>query len=185
MRSGNAKKKTNSRRKRSPRAARPRIQFLIEEPRWRAEVSALRLMRRALRLVLEELPQAGGGKSARGIAVLLGNDAKLRALNLGFRRRDKATNVLSFPAGAGDSGHLGDIALAFGMVKKEAREQGKDFAAHAAHLAAHGALHLLGYDHAKKTDARRMEGLETRLLGRIRVSDPYAPRLYTRAGRPA
>jgi probable rRNA maturation factor len=185
MRSVNAKKRTNSRRKRSPPPSQPRIQVLIEEPRWRAEVSALRLMRRALRLVLEGAPQVGASRCARGIAVLLSNDAKLRALNLGFRRRDKATNVLSFPAAAGDTAHLGDIALAFGVVKKEAREQGKDFAAHAAHLAAHGALHLLGYNHAKKTDARRMEGLETRLLGRIRVPDPYAPRLYTRAGRPS
>ena len=125
------------------------------------------------------------GSSARSIAVLLASNAKLRRLNFAFRRKNKATNVLSFPDADSGTGHLGDIALAFGVVREESRAQGKSFAAHAAHLAAHGALHLLGYDHAKKTDARVMEGLEIRLLGRIRVPDPYAPRLYTRAGRPA
>ena len=80
---------------------------------------------------------------------------------------------------------LGDIVLAYDTIAREARRQRKPFAHHVAHLAVHGFLHLLGYDHAKKTDARVMEGLEIRLLGRVRVPDPYAPRLYTRAGRPA
>jgi probable rRNA maturation factor len=162
-------------KRRRPRA---RVDFVIEEPKWRKEAQALRLMRRALKLVVDE---AG----ARGITVLLSSDAKLKSLNFDFRGKNKPTNVLSFPPGGGELDHLGDIALAFGVVKREAREQNKSFAAHAAHLAMHGGLHLLGYDHEKKNEANKMENLEIRLLGLIGLTNPYAPRLYTRAGRPA
>ena len=168
--------------KRSKRVrALNRIHFMIEEPRWRREADAVRLMRRALKLVLEEPANAG----ARNIVVLLANDQKLRALNFDFRGKNKPTNVLSFPAEGSGSAHLGDIALGLGVIEKEARAQKKSFAAHAAHLAVHGALHLLGYDHKNKSEAQKMESLEIRLLGRLGVADPYAPRLYTRAGRPA
>jgi probable rRNA maturation factor len=158
------------------------IRFLIEDPHWRKETQALTLMRRALRLVIEDVAAKAG---ARNIVVLLANDARLRSLNFDFRGQNKPTNVLSFPAEDLEGAHAGDIALAFGVVKKEARAQKKSFAAHAAHLAAHGALHLLGYDHKKKSEAKEMESLEIRLLGRLGVADPYAPRLYTRGGRPA
>jgi probable rRNA maturation factor len=139
-------------------------------------------MRRALRLVIEDVAAKAG---ARNIVLLLANDARLRSLNFDFRGKNTPTNVLSFPAEDSGSAHVGDIALAFGVVKKEARAQQKSFAAHAAHLAAHGGLHLLGYDHKKKSEAKEMESLEIRLLGRLGVADPYAPRLYTRAGRRA
>jgi probable rRNA maturation factor len=104
----------------------------------------------------------------------------LRALNAGFRRLDRPTNVLSFPAAPGDPSFLGDIAMAYGVVKREARTQGKLFSAHAAHLAVHGTLHLLGYDHETPHDARTMESLEIRLLATLGIADPYAPRPYTR-----
>jgi probable rRNA maturation factor len=175
--------RTRKRTRRSP-ASRPRIAFVIEEPKWRKETQALRLMRRAMRMALEELP-TNRKRVVPGVSVLLANDARLRALNFDFRGKEKVTNVLSFPAGGGEADHLGDIALAFGLVKKEARAQNKSFAAHAAHLALHGALHLLGYDHEKKNEANEMESLEIRLLGLIGLTNPYAPRLYTRAGRPA
>lgn len=160
----------------------PRVEILVEEPKWNKEPQALRLIRRAIKLVFDE---TGPRTKARTVTVLLSGDARLRTLNLDFRGQNKATNVLSFPAADAESSHLGDIALGLGMVRKEARAQGKGFAAHAAHLAVHGALHLLGYDHMNKREAEKMESLEIRLLGRLGVADPYAPRLYTRAGRPA
>ena len=107
----------------------------------------------------------------------------MRALNASFRGKDKVTNVLSFSA-ADDPSSLGDIAMAYGLVKREARAQGKNFADHAAHLAMHGTLHLLGWDHEKAKDARRMEAVETQLLAALGIADPYRARPYT-GGRKA
>ena len=153
----------------------PAIQILVEEPRWREDAVVLRLVRRAMRLVLASVPAKANAKS---VSILLSNDAKLHALNRSFRGKNKPTNVLSFVP-ADDPGSLGDIAMAFGTVEREARAQKKTLADHAAHLAMHGTLHLLGYDHEKSSDARRMEALEIELLTSLGVADPYAPRPYT------
>jgi probable rRNA maturation factor len=117
------------------------------------------------------------GRSA--VTVLLTDDGRLRALNVTFRGKDKATNVLSFSPGHDDAAYLGDIALAFGVVAKEARSQRKTLTEHAAHLAIHGVLHLLGYDHENANEANRMEALEIALLQQLGIGDPYRPRLYT------
>jgi len=90
-------------------------------------------------------------------------------LNRRYRGRAKATNVLSFPYGKGG----GDIVLCHPVIAREAREQGKTLAAHYAHLAVHGALHLRGYDHARARDAARMEAAEIRILRRLGFPDPY------------
>ena len=66
------------------------------------------------------------------------------------------------------------VAIAYGVVTREARAQKKTFSAHAAHLAAHGVLHLLGYDHFTDRDAEKMEGLELRALAAVGIDDPYA-----------
>lgn len=105
-----------------------------------------------------------------------------RALNSAYRGKDKATNVLSFPAGDGAGAvlppdvarSLGDIVICAPVVDREAEEQGKNVADHWAHLLVHGALHLLGYDHEKDEDAREMETLETRILAARGLGDPYA-----------
>jgi len=91
-------------------------------------------------------------------------------LNLHYRRKNKPTNVLSFPYGKGD----GDIVLCHPVIAREARAQGKSLAAHYAHLVVHGILHLRGYDHEKKRDAKRMEAREVRLLRHLGFPDPYA-----------
>jgi probable rRNA maturation factor len=106
--------------------------------------------------------------------ILLADDERLRALNLAFRGKDKPTNVLSFPAAANDDGHAGDIALAYGVTRDEARAAGKTIADHASHLVVHGVLHLAGLDHEKKRDAEEMEGLEVKILSRLGIRDPYA-----------
>jgi len=93
-------------------------------------------------------------------------------LNNRFRKKNYATNVLSFPYGRGS----GDIVLCHPVIVMEAREQGKTLRAHYAHLVVHGILHLRGHDHRRKSDAARMERAEIRILRRLGFGDPYAPR---------
>jgi probable rRNA maturation factor len=155
---------------------------VVEDPRWRTDASVLRLVRKAIRLGLASEPHPGHAlplAAASPVTVLLTDDRRLRALNAFFRGKDKATNVLSFSPGRDDAGYLGDIALAFGVVAKEARSQRKALAGHAAHLAIHGVLHLLGYDHENANEAERMEALEIALLEQLGIGDPYRPRPYT------
>lgn len=94
------------------------------------------------------------------------------ALNRRYRGRHYATNVLSFRYADGTALH-GDLVLCHPVVLREARAQGKTTAAHYAHLVVHGILHLRGYDHARRTDAVRMEASERRILRRLGVPDPY------------
>jgi probable rRNA maturation factor len=99
-----------------------------------------------------------------------------RALNLRYRGRDYATNVLSFPAELPPGVTLpllGDIVIAAPVVAREAREQDKPLRDHYAHLTVHGVLHLLGYDHQREHDAARMEALEKRILASLGIPDPY------------
>ncbi|WP_426285243.1 rRNA maturation RNase YbeY [Luteibacter sp. E-22] len=99
-----------------------------------------------------------------------------RALNLQYRGRDYATNVLSFPADLPPGLNLpliGDLVICAPVVAREAAEQGKRLADHWAHLTIHGTLHLLGYDHIEEAEAEAMEGLETRVLAGLGIADPY------------
>lgn len=150
---------------------RTTLDIVVEEPLWRRRRQALALLRRAARLALKA---AGPAAQGRRLTILLSDDAHLMELNAKFRRRRKPTNVLSFPSR--DSAYLGDVAIAYQTVAREARAQGKRFSAHAAHLAAHGVLHLLGQDHKNTAEAERMEAQERRILGRLGLSDPYAAR---------
>jgi probable rRNA maturation factor len=154
----------------------PTVTIVVEDERWRKDPATLRLIRRAARLALDHPPR---GK--RSLTILLSDDRRLRRLNRQFRAKDKPTNVLSFVSG--DPRYWGDVAIAFGVVEREARAQGKTVPAHAAHLAVHGILHLKGYDHAKGPGQAAMESLETLILSRLGLSDPYAPRPYTRTAK--
>ena len=95
--------------------------------------------------------------------------AEGRLLNRSFRKRDYATNVLSFSY---DRRH-GDVVLCHPVIRREAKDQRKSLAAHYAHLVVHGVLHLRGHDHLRKVDAARMERMEIRLLQRLGFGDPY------------
>lgn len=114
----------------------------------------------------------GGGE----VAIVLSDDAEVRRLNRTWAGKDRATDVLSFPAGAsGDDADamLGDIVLAYETVARDAGQLGIPVAAHASHLVVHGMLHLLGYDHGTESEAAAMEGLETVVLARLGLHDPY------------
>jgi probable rRNA maturation factor len=104
---------------------------------------------------------------------------EMQMLNREYRQRDTATNVLSFPSGEIDGlpaevmRCLGDIVVCADVVNDEAAAQGKSRDAHWSHMLVHGTLHLLGYDHQDDAEAAIMESLETRVLQRHGVNDPY------------
>lgn len=145
----------------------PEIEVVLQDSGWRRLVPrAETLARRAARAALREAGASGG------VTVLLADDRELRRLNGEHRGMDKPTNVLSFP-GVPGGGHLGDIALALGVVRREAQAAGRRPAAHLAHLVAHGTLHLLGHDHLLAGEARRMERAEARAMHRLRLPNPW------------
>ncbi len=113
------------------------------------------------------------------VSLLFTNDAAVQILNRDWRGKDKPTNVLSFPAGDSpvetEVEFLGDIALAFETIAREAVDEGKTFDHHVTHLLVHGFLHLCGYDHETgDNDAEEMETLERAILARLAIADPYA-----------
>jgi len=114
------------------------------------------------------------------ICLRIVDEAEGRALNLEWRGRDYATNVLSFPgsippglpAGA-VPGLMGDVVLCAPVIAREARAQHKPLTDHWAHLVVHGVLHLRGFDHIEQPSAARMERLERRILAGLGIPDPY------------
>ena len=101
-------------------------------------------------------------------------EAEGRRLNREFRGKDYATNVLTFVYTAKPL--AGDVVICAPVVAREAKEQGKDVAAHHAHLLVHGLLHLQGMDHEREREAQRMERRERPILSRLGFADPYASR---------
>ena len=125
-----------------------------------------RLVRKAAR---------AAARRGRSLNVALADDRAVRVLNKRDRKKDRPTNVLSYPSE--ERAFLGDIVLARQTVWREAKQQEKSPADHVAHLVVHGTLHLLGHDHeTSDTDARRMEALERRILKRLGIADPYLAR---------
>ena len=152
--------------------ARPslRCTVVVLDERWIEVLPEAELLaRRASRAAF-----AGARRSGRrSLNVALEADKGVRALNARDRKKDKATNVLSYPSGERE--FLGDMVLARQTVWREAREQRKSPADHFTHLVVHGTLHLLGYDHETgEDDAERMEALERRILAKLGIADPYA-----------
>jgi probable rRNA maturation factor len=145
-------------------------------PLWRGLPRARAIARETVAACVAE-----SGFSARDgaeVSLCLMDDAQVRALNARWRGVDKPTNVLSFPAAPAErmseAPMLGDIALAYETLAREAEESGASLADRYRHLVAHGFLHLIGYDHQTDEEAERMEALEKRILARLEVADPYA-----------
>jgi len=103
------------------------------------------------------------------------DESQSRGLNLSFRGKDSATNVLAFPADSEflEYDYLGDLVLCAPLVALEAAQQGKQGAAHWAHLVVHGMLHLQGYDHQGEAQAAEMEALEIEILDTLGYANPY------------
>lgn len=158
------------------------VALSIDCPDWAVALpDAAALVAAAVRAALDGAPV---GPDAE-VSVLLTDDAEQRELNRVWRGRDAPTNVLSFPAfapgeiaaGVAAGPHppalLGDVTLAFETVRGEAAAAGKPLADHLRHLLTHGVLHLIGYDHETEAEAAAMEFLETDILARLGVPDPY------------
>jgi probable rRNA maturation factor len=147
-----------------------KIDVVVESSLWKEPRVVKSLIRRAVNEAA-----AAVSTSEAELAIVLTNDSAIRLLNRDWRGKDAATNVLSFPApnASGAPPHIGDIVLAYETIAREAREEGKPFAHHVAHLTVHGFLHLNGYDHERSKDADEMEQLEREILRQLAIPDPY------------
>lgn len=145
------------------------IEVEVEADGWRDAVSDVEA-------VVGRAAAAALGTVAGDVVVLLAHDAAVRDLNARFRDRDRATNVLSFPAAESAFPHLGDVVLGLEYCLDEARAQGKSPADHLTHLVVHGVLHLLGRDHEDDVEAEAMEAEERVVLASLGVADPYENR---------
>ena len=172
------------------------VDILVSCLLWRNE--------RGIRTVLRHaIAEAGAATASEGdLAIVLSDEEAVRALNRDWRRKDQPTNVLSFPAvrrsggpstkrhGASKNGNrtpsavvpdghccLGDIVIAYETAAREAKAEHKPLRYHVAHLAVHGFLHLVGYDHQDDKEAATMESLEIAVLARIGIPNPYVARV--------
>ncbi|MGB0960599.1 MAG: rRNA maturation RNase YbeY [Halocynthiibacter sp.] len=163
------------------------IDIMIEDPRW-TPTGFEDLARDVVRFCLLEMDLP---VERCEVSILACDDARIKVLNADFREKDAATNVLSWPAedlqpeeeGGRPSSpepflpdgdiELGDIAISYDTMEKEARAAGKPLTDHVTHLLLHGVLHLLGYDHITDKDATVMEAIEIRLLGKRGIESPY------------
>lgn len=158
------------------------VDVIIEDPRW-SELDLEGLAAKAEVGVFSELALDADWE----ICVMACDDARIAELNTEFRKKPTPTNVLSWPSeerGAAEDGEhpalpkapdpeLGDIAIAYETCLREALEAQKSIDDHVTHLLIHGILHLLGYDHIRDRDATLMETLETKILGKMGIADPY------------
>ncbi len=148
-----------------------KLDISIDDKDWKSVADLRKLCRRA---ISEALPD----KDIQ-LSVLFTGDAEISQLNGQWRGKPQPTNVLSFPVNPnlprpeGEPRPLGDLALAYGVIAKEAAEQDKPIANHISHLIVHGVLHLLGYDHGNDREAESMEGLEVKILNRLGIDNPY------------
>lgn len=131
------------------------------------ERTAAAAARRALRAFAKALDLDGE------LSLWLSGDATLRRLNRAHRGVDAATDVLSFPAAEvpGSVRQLGDLVVSLQTTRRRARELGVAFDDELRRYLAHGLLHLLGHDHQRRGEARRMAAEEARLLGQIGMVD--------------
>ena len=157
------------------------IQVSIEAGDWSSEEELRSFSERVLEAAADFLADEERQPfpaEAPELSLVFTDDATIRSINAEWRGQDKPTNVLSFPAfpvtpGKMPGPMLGDIVVAHETLKREAAELEKPFEAHLTHLLVHGFLHLFGYDHMEDDEAERMERLETRILARLGLSDPY------------
>ncbi|MBN1238798.1 MAG: rRNA maturation RNase YbeY [Gammaproteobacteria bacterium] len=164
-------------------------------PRPRLEIAVQKTLRRAglpTAVELRRWVRAAAGDAGGEVTVRIVGEDESAELNSRYRARSGPTNVLAFPAAAellggpgGDEGlppaggdedlpPLGDVVVCAPVVEREAAEQGKTPAAHWAHIVIHGTLHLVGYDHENRADARIMEDRERALLAGFGFDDPYS-----------
>jgi probable rRNA maturation factor len=157
----------------SERVTAPSIDIQVQSRLWDAQALAERTVREAICTAAALLSTAGGE-----VSILLTDDSTIRALNRDWRGLDKPTNVLSFPAtkASGGVNMLGDIVIAYETLVRECDDEDRLFLHHLAHLTVHGFLHLTGYDHQTDAQAEEMEAVESKIMTRMQMPDPYLDR---------
>ncbi len=148
------------------------MDFVIEDDNWPEEI--MPIAQKAIEIAIEEVDVELSGPSE--IAILLTNDKRQQELNNNWRKKNKSTNVLSFPQVTKFSklnGLIGDISFAFETIKKEAEQLNINFSDHFIHLLIHGFLHLLSYNHENEKQAKIMEMTEIKILEKMGIANPY------------
>ena len=157
------------------RALPPQIDIQTHSPLWEAQPMAAQIVHDAVATAAFEISMISGE-----VSIVLTDDSAIAKLNRDWRGVDKPTNVLSFPASGQKAGAgarlLGDIVIAYQTLERECENENRLFLHHLAHLAIHGFLHLSGYDHETDAQADEMEALETRIVSRLNMPDPYLER---------
>src|SRR5665647_1402134 len=167
------------------RGATPSVDIQVASPLWHGQPLAEQTVRDAIAAAADTLSTTAGE-----VSIVLTDDQAIRDLNREWRKIDKATNVLSFPAAPAGGGEkllgnekmpggekmLGDIVIAYETLARECDDEGRDFLHHLAHLTVHGFLHLVGYDHQTDSDADEMEGIESKIMKAMKMPDPYLDR---------
>ena len=132
---------------------------------------------KGLDLINKELKTSKTNNSCLTVSLRLINIRNMKKLNYSFSGSNKETNVLSFIPDPNETDEnnnsVGDIAICVDVIKKEAKEQNKDFLDHLLHLFVHGVLQLLGYKHGSDREASKMEQIEKSILSKLGIEDPY------------
>ncbi|MES2962153.1 MAG: rRNA maturation RNase YbeY [Pseudomonadota bacterium] len=166
------------------------IDIVVKSKKWAEIKNVENFVEKTIQKIipLTDLKKILKEKFILEISVSLVSDLQMKKINAEFRGKNKATNVLSFPAldenlirqiglkklvGADEYLFLGDIIIAFETLKKESLAQKKKFHDHLTHLILHSILHLIGYDHEEEKMAKIMEDLEVKILKKLKIKDPY------------
>jgi probable rRNA maturation factor len=152
-------------RRGAPAAAKPSLSLSIQLGEGVGELPATRARLRRW--------AAAAIDADATLALRFVNEREARALNAQYRHRDYAPNVLTFPYHAAGERISADIVICMPVVRREARTQRKAPGDHLAHLVIHGVLHACGHDHQRAADAARMQAVETALLARFGIDDPW------------
>ena len=132
---------------------------------------------KGLDLINKELKTSKNNSPCLTVSLRFTNIKNMKKLNYSFSGSNKETNVLSFIPDPNETDEnnnsVGDIAICVDVLKKEAKEQNKDFLDHLLHLFVHGVLHLLGYKHGSDREASKMEQVEKNILSKLGIEDPY------------
>lgn len=160
------------------------LDILIEDDRWGRGFADI-----ATRAASAALQGVGLEPADFEVSVLACDDVRIAKLNEDFRQKGQPTNILSWPSDERAAevdgempdppdlpmdAELGDIAISYDTCAREAADAGKLFEHHVTHLMIHGTLHLLGFDHTRDGDAVLMEGVETEILGKLDIPNPYS-----------
>ena len=153
------------------------LEIEVDDTAWKELPDPETLLRRAAQATETAL---GKDLSETVLTISLATDDEVAQLNQHWRNKTGPTNVLSFPAAKnmplppGEPRPLGDIMLAAGVVRREATQQNKSLEHHLVHLAVHGILHIMDYDHINEARATEMESLEVEILNALGIANPYA-----------